>query len=143
MLPFLLTHWYMVLIALISGLLLLWPMFAERAGGLRQIAAQEAVQLMNRKQALLLDAREEKVIEREGKSIAQARPIPASQLEGRVSELKKLLNKPVIVQSSTGQTAALACNILQKNGFTDVYALAGGVDAWEKAGLPVQKPAPR
>lgn len=139
MLPFLLTHWYMVLIALASGLFLCWPLLAGRAGGSQQLEPQAAVQLMNRKQALLLDVREEKIRVAEGLCVTQARAIPGAELEGRLPELKKFQNKPVIVQCGSGRNPAAICALLQKNGFSDVYALAGGIAAWQKAGLPVQR----
>ena len=139
MLPFLLTHWYMVLIALASGLFVCWPLLAGRAGGVSQLAPQDAVHLMNRKHALLLDVREEKIRLGESASIAQARAIPASELEGRLSELKKFQNKPVIVQVGSGRNPAAICTLLKKNGFAEVHALAGGLAAWQKAGLPVQR----
>lgn len=139
MLPFLLTHWYMVVLALASGLFLCWPLIAGSAGGRLQLAPQDAVQLMNRKQGLLLDVREEKIRLAEGVCVAQARAIPGSELEGRLPELKKFQNRPVIVQCGSGRNPSALCTLLQKNGFSDVYALAGGIVAWQKAGLPVQR----
>lgn len=141
MLTFLMSNWVMVLIAVISGVLLCWPLLTDRVGSMRKLDPADAVQLMNRKHALLLDVREEKRLQQDGARIGSARHIPASQLEGRLSELKKFQNKPVIVQCNNERGAALACALLQKNGFADTYVLSGGLEAWEKAGLPLQRKA--
>jgi rhodanese-related sulfurtransferase len=32
----------------------------------------------------------------------------------------------------------IACSLLQKAGYSNVINVAGGFDAWQKAGLPVE-----
>jgi rhodanese-related sulfurtransferase len=32
-----------------------------------------------------------------------------------------------------------ACGVLRKNGFEQVYNLAGGITAWERANMPMEK----
>lgn len=143
MLSFLSAHWYMVVVAVISGVYLCWPLLGGRSGRIAELSSSEAVTLINRKQGLLLDVREDKQLAREGVLIAQARRLPASELEGRVSEIKKFQSKPVIVHGKAGASAAAAAAVLIKQGFSEVYVLAGGVDAWQKAGLPVKRVEPR
>lgn len=137
MLSFFMSHWYVFFIAAISGLMLLWPLVAENVSGLKKIDPQSAVQLMNRRHAMLIDVRDASEV-LAGK-IAQAKHIPLADLEGRVSELSKQKEKPVIVYCQSGARSAAACTLLQKNGFTEVYSLEGGLLAWEKAALPVSR----
>lgn len=137
MLTFFMSHWYVFFIAAISGLMLLWPLVAENVSGLKKIDPQSAVQLMNRRHAMLIDVRDATEV-LTGK-IAQAKHIPLADLEGRVSELSKQKEKPVIVYCQSGVRSAAACAVLQKNGFTEVYSLEGGLLAWEKAALPVSR----
>lgn len=137
MLTFFMSHWYVFFIAAISGLMLLWPLVAENVSGLKKIDPQSAVQLMNRRHAMLIDVRD--ATEVLAGKIAQAKHIPLADLVGRVSELSKQKEKPVIVYCQSGARSAAACTLLQKNGFTEVYSLDGGLLAWEKAALPVSR----
>lgn len=45
--------------------------------------------------------------------------------------------RPVVLYCRTGGRAALAADNLQKLGFADVRSIAGGIEAWREAGLPV------
>lgn len=48
--------------------------------------------------------------------------------------------KPVVAQCLSGGRSAIGSSVLQSAGF-EVINMAGGIDAWEKAGLPLE-PAP-
>lgn len=45
--------------------------------------------------------------------------------------------RPLVLYCRTGGRAALAADSLQKLGFADVRSIAGGIEAWREAGLPV------
>ena len=61
--------------------------------------------------------------------------IPVDDLEARFGELDK--NKPVIVYCRSGRRSAKAAAILVSNGFSSVYDMTGGIDAWTGSGYPV------
>jgi rhodanese-related sulfurtransferase len=42
-----------------------------------------------------------------------------------------------VVYCAGGYRSSIAASLLQKNGFTDVSEIAGGISAWETARLPV------
>jgi hydroxyacylglutathione hydrolase len=44
---------------------------------------------------------------------------------------------PLVIHCQGGTRASVAASLLRARGFTDVSVLAGGFDAWKKAGLPV------
>lgn len=46
---------------------------------------------------------------------------------------------PIILICKTGHRSHAAAHTLQKNGFTDLYQLEGGMDRWRKEKLPVEK----
>jgi len=92
---------------------------------------------MNRRNAVLLDVREPK--EFEGGRLPSALHIPLSQLAGRVSELAKLVARPVVAYCDTGRRSRMAAGTLAKAGFKEIYNLQGGIAAWKKDGLPVEK----
>ena len=127
----------MVALAVASGAMLLWPMIGRRLSGGKQLDTVEAVQKINHENALVVDVREDAEF---GKGrIAHAKHIPLGELKNRTKELEKYKQKPIIVACRSGSRSASACGILAKEGFTNVYNLAGGMIAWEQAQLPVEK----
>jgi hydroxyacylglutathione hydrolase len=45
----------------------------------------------------------------------------------------------IVVHCSVGHRSGLAASILERNGFGSVYNMLGGITAWEKLGLPLEK----
>jgi len=64
--------------------------------------------------------------------------IPLGELPRRTSELPKA--HPIVTHCQAGTRSAIAASLLHRAGFSDVSDLAGGFDAWVRAGLPTQKP---
>jgi len=46
-------------------------------------------------------------------------------------------DEPIVVHCQTGTRSSIAASLLTARGFTNVTNFAGGVDAWQKAGLPL------
>ena len=136
-LQFLENNWPLILVMIVSGGMLLWPMIGRRWSAVREIGAMEATQLINRRNALMLDLREPK--EYEGGRVPNAVHLPHSQLASRGHELKKMTGRPVIAYCDRGQRSRAAASALTKLGFAEVYTLRGGLRAWADAGLPVEK----
>jgi rhodanese-related sulfurtransferase len=63
--------------------------------------------------------------------------LPTSIFIARMAELPS--DRPLLVICHTGSRSAAVTGFLARNGRTDVVNVAGGMDAWEKAGLPVRK----
>lgn len=133
---FIVNNIWLVTIAVVSGSMLLWPLLAQGAGG-PSLSTLEATQLINRKDALVLDVRSGDEFARG--HILNARSIPAAQLGGRLGELDKFKNRPLIVNCQAGNASKASCAALRAAGFSEVYTLSGGVAAWEQAGLPIAK----
>ncbi|MEO7729096.1 MAG: rhodanese-like domain-containing protein [Burkholderiales bacterium] len=134
------SPWNMMLFgtAVVTGGMLVWPLLNRLlAGTSAQIGALEAVQLMNRRDALVLDVRD--AADFAAGHISRARNIPFAELSGRLRELEKFKSKPVIVNGPSGARAAKACAALGKVGFTEAVALRGGIAAWVEASLPLEK----
>ncbi|MCC5452948.1 rhodanese-like domain-containing protein [Rheinheimera sp. UJ51] len=64
---------------------------------------------------------------------------PAVAASGCAAELAlaQLAQEPLYLICRSGARSALAAESLQNMGFTDVYSVAGGMVAWQEAGLPV------
>jgi rhodanese-related sulfurtransferase len=136
-LTFLENNWPLVLVAVVSGAMLIWPLIQQRLGPTREVGAMQATQLINRQNALILDVRETQ--EYEGGRVPNAMHLPLSQLAGRGQELKKFTSRPVIAYCERGSRSRSAAGKLAKLGFSEVYTLRGGLRAWADAGLPVEK----
>lgn len=126
---------YIVLIALVSGGLLLWPTLSKRRGA-NSASATEAVQLANRQQGVFIDIRSPEQFKTG--TIAQARNVPFAELEAKLETLPK--NKPLIVVCDQGRQAVSAATTLRKHGL-EAVSLEGGLRGWAQAGLPLSKKA--
>jgi rhodanese-related sulfurtransferase len=124
-------------LALASGAMLLWPLVSRPFRMSHEVSAFDAVQLINRRDALVLDVRASG--EYAGGHIASARHIQESQLADRTKELDKYRSRPIIVSCATGSRAPGVTGALRKKGFTEVFALRGGIAAWQQASLPLEK----
>jgi rhodanese-related sulfurtransferase len=60
--------------------------------------------------------------------------IPLSDLPVQIGEFDR--NRPILVYCRTGVRSAQASTILVNSGFTQVYDMEGGLDAWINAGYP-------
>jgi hydroxyacylglutathione hydrolase len=69
--------------------------------------------------------------------IASAKHVPAGEIQRRAKELPK--EKPIHVICGSGYRSSLATSILRREGFPDVTNVMGGMTAWMKAGLPLEK----
>ena len=136
---FVIENWYLVVAMIVSGAYLLWPQMQKFFGASVEIGTLEAVQLINQKNAVILDVRE--AVEYAAGRIANAKQIPLSQLASKLKELEKFKQKPVIVACRAGMRSAGACKLLKQNEFTQVYQLKGGLTAWQQANLPLEKQA--
>ncbi|HNQ04663.1 MAG TPA: rhodanese-like domain-containing protein [Thiobacillaceae bacterium] len=125
---------WLILLAAVSGFMLFGGGLFNRLSGIRQIGPQEAVRLFNQEDALVLDVREQS--EWADGHIARARHVPLGQLKTRLNDLEKHKDKPIIAVCRSGSRSNHACRTLKKAGFEKLYNLAGGMQAWEQAGLP-------
>ena len=124
-------------LAIGSGFSLLWPMLNRGANGAANISATEAVLLLNRSKPLVLDVRD--ATEFAAGHIQGAKNIPVAELAGRLKEIEKFKDKPVLVHCQKGMRAKAACGILKAQQFTQLNNLQGGLDAWLEAKLPLVK----
>jgi rhodanese-related sulfurtransferase len=136
-LSFVLDNWYLFVTALVSGGLLLWPILADGMGGAK-ISAADAVRLINRERAVLIDISEP--AEYAAGHAVGARSVPLAALETS-RELPKNKALPLVVVCPNGSRAPRAVALLKKLGFENTTALAGGLVAWRAANLPTEKAA--
>ncbi len=135
---FLQNNIFLVAVTVVSGVMLIWPLLQKVAvGGMKEVSVPQAVQLINRRDAIVLDVRD--AAEYATGHVPNARHIPAAELEKRLKELQKFKDKPVVVVCRSGTRSASACGTLRKLGFQEVFPLKGGVLAWTQASMPLEK----
>jgi rhodanese-related sulfurtransferase len=134
---FLIDNIFMVGIFAVSGVMLLWPLVSGGFGSGREIGTIDATNLINRENALVLDVRED--AEYALMHIPNSRHIPLSTLETRLNELTKFKERPVILSCQSGNRSNKALQILEKNQFSKLFVLRGGIGAWEEASLPLDR----
>lgn len=122
--------------ALVSGAMLLWPLIRRGAAG-PSVTPTQATHLINREDAIVLDVREPG--EYSAGHVLGAKNLPLSRLDAPGADLPKRKERPVIVYCESGQRSAKAAAALRKHGFARVMNLAGGLGAWQQAGLPLEK----
>jgi len=69
-----------------------------------------------------------------GGHIEGALHIHGGKLSERLAEVPR--EKPVVVVCGSGYRASIAASFLQREGYTQVANVAGGMTAWKSAGLP-------
>src|SRR5690349_7268427 len=123
------TNWMLILIFFMSGAMLLWPLIQRRTSGMTDVGTLQATRLMNSEKAVALDLRETREFV-DGR-VPGAVHIPLSQLKGRLDELAKMKERPIIAYCARGQRARSAGSTLNCAGFTKLYYLIGGHKAWK------------
>jgi rhodanese-related sulfurtransferase len=132
---FLLDNWALILIAVSSGGMLLWPVL--RGAGPGSLTAPDAVRLMNRSKAVVVDVSEPDEFARG--HVVGSRNVPFGQLEQKLPETVKNKALPVILVCASGARANRAVAVVKKMGYEQVQALSGGLNGWKDANLPLEK----
>jgi len=131
------SNFFPIVIAVLSGLMLLWSFVGNRIRGIQEIDAGAALQLINHKNAFVLDVREP--AEFAAGHVLNAQLIPLGQLKERINELEKYRDQPMVVVCRSGNRSGNACALLSKAGYAQAYNMAGGMTAWQSSKLPTVK----
>lgn len=134
---FIIDNWFLILAALTSGALLLWPTLQKGLVG-GGVTPGEAVLLLNREKAVLIDVSEP--AEYAAGHPAGAKNVPLSSLPS-ATDLPKNKALPLVVLCSSGTRALRAVGMLRKLGYENSRVLTGGLAAWREANLPIEKSA--
>jgi rhodanese-related sulfurtransferase len=135
---YLIDNWYWMVTAAASGSVLLW-LNLQNGGATSGISPQEAVMLMNRDKAQVIDVCTGDMFSTS--HIRGARNMPLDQLVSGVKGLPSNKKIPLVVVCATGTQAGKAVKQLQQMGHEQVQALKGGMRAWREAQLPCENSA--
>lgn len=132
------NHYILSSIWIALALLFIYTLISARLSPVKELGTLEMTMLMNKQDAFVLDTRSQPDY-RKG-HILGAKQIPAEKLsKADFSDLEKHKDKPIIVVCAMGASAKRTATQLLKAGFSQVYVLKGGMNAWTNASLPVAK----
>jgi rhodanese-related sulfurtransferase len=123
---------------LISGAMAAEPASTDRSEStVQHVDAQQAQKLVADKKVVVLDIRTPQEFN-QGR-IAGAKNIDflGPDFEQRIDALDK--SKSYLVHCASGGRSTHSLALFKKHSFQSVYHLDGGIKAWQKAGLPVEK----
>ena len=101
----------------------------------RQATPTEAAQRLARGDAFVVDVRGH--AEWEAGHLPGATNIPLGYLSERIGELPT--DRPILIQCRSGSRSSIGASVLESHGLTNVANVSGGLVAWQRAGLPVER----
>ncbi|HVW58300.1 MAG TPA: rhodanese-like domain-containing protein [Rhizobiaceae bacterium] len=119
-------------------------LLAEANAAIEAVSPEEAAALAKRDDVQLVDIRDIRELQREGK-VPNALHAPRGMLEFWVDPEspyhKEIFSsgKTFIFYCASGWRSALATKAMQDMGLEPVKHIEGGFSAWKKAGLPVEQ----
>ncbi|MBT9550907.1 MAG: rhodanese-like domain-containing protein [Hydrogenophaga sp.] len=135
---FFIDNWMLLLVALSSGAMLMWPALASGGGGgAAGVTPAEVVQLMNREKAVVVDIGG--ADEFAAGHVVGAKHLPLGELEAKLTGAVKNKATPVVLVCASGMRSKRAVAIAKKLGYENARSLNGGMGAWRAANLPVEK----
>lgn len=114
--------------------MLVYTEYMRLSGSSTALSPYDATQKMNEGNAVFLDVRDES--EFKNGHLLNARSMPVTKLAERMHEIEKFKDKDIVVYCDNGMRTTRAIAKLKKSGLTQIFSLAGGLVAWEKANLP-------
>lgn len=138
------------LVYLVSFLVLLIVImiFASRGGnnpaGIQNVTVEEAKKMVEKGDVFILDVRTPSEFNSSHIEGATLIPVtnsggsnlsPDQLLESRINEVPK--DKKILVYCRSGHRSSSASKILVNAGYSQIYNMEGGINAWTGAGYPV------
>lgn len=115
----------------------LFTEFKSKFQGFREVTPGQAVAMINREGAVVVDVSAQADFNRG--HIVGAIHIAPSQLDTAEKKLAKHKDKPILVVDKAGQTAGQAASRILKLGFGEVAVLKGGMAQWSNDQLPLTR----
>jgi rhodanese-related sulfurtransferase len=133
-LQFVVAKWYLVATAVALLLLLVAH---ERRRGVPGLSPAQVVTLVNQKDAVIVDVRDN--AEFKQGHIVNSSNIPHGKLGERLAELAGYRERPVVLVCKMGHHSGEIAKSLREKGFAEVYRLQGGIMEWQSSQLPLVK----
>jgi rhodanese-related sulfurtransferase len=103
--------------------------------GVMHISVEDAYELVENDEAFFIDVREEDEFRKEFFDFQNVFFHPMSAIMDRLQYIPKEI--PLIVVCENGNRSTKVANVLNKQGFTDVANMDGGINTWKAKGFPI------
>ncbi len=134
---FISQNWYLFLALIVIVFLIAIDPMRKRASGLQPVSAIELPQLISHQSGVVVDVSNPDEF-KQG-HIPNSINVPADNIDNNLKKLQKYKDKPVVLTCRSGQRANKVAGVLKKQEFTNLYTLTGGLAAWQKENLPLDK----
>lgn len=134
---FIQNHWYLA--SMLAVFLLAYLIFELRMhfSGAKRVNPQQAIQLINRENPIILDIRDKTAFEKG--HIIHARHVKQAEIEAYLKKQNQSNEAPIMLVCQSGAQTPTVGARLKKQGYTQVHQLAGGMNAWQAGELPIEK----
>ena len=133
---FITNNWYLfVALAVVLAALIADPI-RQHASGVTKVSPLEMPQVL-RDGGVVVDVSEGGDYKKA--HIPKAMHMTLKTMQAGLGKLDKQKKKAVVLVCPAGNKAPAAARFLLKNGFENIYVLAGGMMAWQKENLPVER----
>lgn len=136
-LDFVLRHWDLWLVFAILLILAIRLETSSKIAGVSLLSPSEVTRYINHENAIVLDIREAEQF-KQGHILGAIHILP-TESEKELKKLQKHKNKPIIISCSDGAKSPRFGAALRKDSFSNIFALKGGISAWQKDNLPLAK----
>lgn len=134
---FVIDNWHLFLGLAVVLLLLFADPLQRRFYGVGVVTPLQLPALTGHEHAVVVDVSEPE--EFRAGHVPAAIPIPLARLGQELKKLEKYRDRPVVLCCRSGRRSLRGAILLRRNGFVRVYNLGGGILAWQRDGLPVEK----
>ena len=134
---FLGNHVLLVAALVVIILALIGLEVSRRFSGVRELTPGAVVQMINRGSPLVIDL--SAIADFEKGHVTGSKNVVPSQFDPENKDLAKAKDLQIITVCRSGMESGKAAKRLVKAGFTNVATLAGGINAWKQADLPLAK----
>jgi rhodanese-related sulfurtransferase len=128
-------NWWLLLCFVIIAIWIVVEEGKSKGTGGGQVNPKAAVMLINNDEAIVIDLRSKEAFKKG--HIVQSINMPKDQFDLNAPIFKHNLNKKIIVVCMHGNDANRIALKLRKAGY-DSKVLAGGIEAWKSADLPLK-----
>ncbi|EKE01481.1 MAG: rhodanese protein [uncultured bacterium] len=136
-LQFIQNHWALCAAFAAVAALLIFEEFKNKVGGIPKISAQQLIMLINRENAVTVDLRNQKAFATG--HIIDSINIEYATFDAHIKKIEPHKNHSLVLIDDSDTNVASIGAKLQKQGFSKIYALSGGLQAWKSANLPLTK----
>ena len=134
---FIANHLFLFSLLVSLLILLAWNLFGDSVSGIKSILPAELTRMMNHQNAAVVDLRSQS--DYKNGHIINSMNIPMADIQTRKDELNKFKDRPLIFYCQAGMDSGRAIRGFRHEGFSELYLLKGGLQAWKNASMPVTR----